>query len=187
MPSPDRLERARAAADHAFEAASNEADLLRALAEHADAEDEFIERLAVRTALASVSEAEKPDLDMNEQIADAIARYASMPDPDVADLSQPATWTAANDKLGGDMAFVIKLFDRKVSTPTRRFLQDAADALGASLAAIKLHFASVPAVGPAGVERKASGAQRGLAQEDFASAVSAANISEDLKRRWLES
>lgn len=176
---------ARAVADQVFETGLQDDEIRSALDNLKGDEDAFISRLAVRVSLAAAADANTSDDIVETAAFDAMAIYDSMPAPSV-NIADPKVWLNAKTGFGGDLGFVIKLLECRVTVPTARFLRDAADLIGVSLSAMHAHFAAGPLAAGMGIERKASGPQSGPQQESFEAALSKANIPDTLKKRWLE-
>lgn len=185
--SNDLRQRAIAAADEVFENGSRMDDVRAALAQIGDGKKVFFDRLAVRAMLAANAEADASEGEQSD-VSDAdveglVAKTGSS--TSAPSLRDPKTWMGAKSFFGNDTPFIMKLFAAKVSPPTPRFLRDAADAMGVALSSLKVHFAAGEAPIAAGIERKASGKQTGPAVESFSDAVSASNLPDALKKRWL--
>jgi hypothetical protein len=189
MTTPEQIRNARFAADAVFAAGLRPDDIRQALAAHPDAQDALVDRLAAIASLSASGETTADDVSverLDALVARAMDLYDSIDSAVQSDLSAVKTWRAAGPVLGIDMPFLIKLFERRVTMPGRRFLQDASDALGVSVEALGAYFALDPAPSGAGVERKGSGAETGPVRENFADAVKAAQVSDDVKARWLD-
>lgn len=180
------MEQAKLAADIVYEGGSRPEDIRAAAAELGDAKGAFFERLAVRAAL-DAAEHTAPDDEPPVHLVEAMIRAyeAERAASGQADLSKPATWLAAKQAFGDDIGFVIKLFERQVTSPTARFFRYCADVFGVGLGTVKDHFQTAPDLRLVGVERKASGKQVDVGPEPFEQAVRAASVPEDLKQRWL--
>ncbi|MBR0554420.1 hypothetical protein J5J10_01915 [Ciceribacter sp. L1K23] len=185
--SNDLRQRAIAAADEVFENGSRTDDIRAALAQIGDGRKTFFDRLAVRAMLeasvdADASDGEQPDVS-EADVEGLLAKTGSS--TSAPSLRDPKTWMGAKSFFGNDTPFIMKLFAAKVSTPTPRFLRDAADAMGVALSSLKVHFTAGGTPMAAGIERKASGKQTGPEVESFSDAVSASNLPDALKKRWL--
>jgi hypothetical protein len=185
--SNDLRQRAIAVADEVFENGSRTDDIRAALTQIGDGKRMFFDRLAVRAMLAAnadadASEGEQSDVS-DAELEGLIAKTGSS--TSAPSLRDPKTWMGAKSFFGNDTPLIMKLFAAKVSSPTPRFLRDAADAMGVALSSLKVHFAAGGAPIPAGIERKASGKQTGPEVESFSDAVSASNLPDALKKRWL--
>ncbi len=151
---------------------------------------EFLGRLAVRAALrdADGNEEDIDDLGLLDGFEQAYAadKARSAGVEGSKDLSRAAPWVAAMDAFNGDDEFVMKLCGRHVSQPPARFIRYVADVLGVAVGQVQQHFApGGHAPGIAGAENKASGKLGKGRIEDFAAAVQAADIPEELRARWL--
>lgn len=181
----------REEADRVFEAGSDPHDAEASLARMDEAgRTEFLSRLAVRAALRDREgdEGAIDDLGLLDgfERAYAAAKARSTGVEGFKDLSKPAPWVAAMDAFNGDDEFVMKLCGRHVSQPPARFVRYVADALGVGVGQVRQHFApGGHAPGIAGAENKASGKLGKGRVEDFAEAVQAADIPEELRARWL--
>lgn len=180
------LERAKRAADEIFEKGSRPEDIRAALADLGDQKRAFLNRLAVHASLEAAEGSAAEDEPPASILDEMLARYeAECGATRHADLAQPSTWVAAKAAFGNDMEFIIKLFERRVTRPNRRFLLDAADAIGTTFEQIAAHFEVGAGLAPVGVERKASGKQSGPEVESFEAAVRTAKLPDELKNRWL--
>lgn len=180
------LDRARRAADEIFEKGSHPDDIRAALADLGDQKRVFLNRLAVHASLQAAEDSAVEDEPPASILDEMMARYeAERGATRKVDLAQPSTWVAAKAAFGNDMEFIIKLFERRVTRPSRRFILDAADALGATFAQVAAHFDLGTGLPPVGVERKASGKQSGPEVESFEAAVHTAKLPSELKKRWL--
>lgn len=185
----------RALADLIVEAGADPDEIASALSQLGDRADAFLARLAVHSALRGDDEdpTEAADGDA-EASASLLARMQSVYEAEKADtaalarprdLSNLKTWVAAKAAFGNDVTFVIKLAGRHVSPPPGRFVRYAADALGVALTQVRQHFADGMPRGVAGAEFKSSGKPGMDGVEDFAEAVRAASIPDELRSRWL--
>lgn len=180
------------AADAVFETGTRREDVGAALARLDESgKAAFLERLSIRAALAGMQTHDAADAPPEDALLNRIDEvYQSEKALHAAgqrrDLSQPETWVAAEAAFGNDMGFIIKLCGRHISNPTAQFLRYVSDALGVALDQVRQHFAADGILpGVAGAEFKASGKPGKGRVEDFATAVRAADVPDELRARWL--
>lgn len=183
-----------AMADRIVQAGSRPEEIAAALAVLGDDRAAFLSRLAAHAALRDTAGSAVMDDGgapvSTSLLAHARAAYEAekerMATPvHPKDLSRLPTWVAAKAAFGDDVTFVIKLAGRHVTTPTRRFVRYAADALGVAVAQVRQHFAEGMPRGVAGAESKSSGKPETKGVEDFEQAVRAAKVPDELRARWL--
>ena len=185
----------RAMADRIVEAGADPDEITAALAQLGDHAGVFLRRIAAHSAFRGVGEDPTEDVDRDaEASASLLVHVQSVYDAEKAntaalehpkDLSKLPTWVAAKAAFGNDITFVIKLAGRHVTPPTSRFVRYAADALGVAITQVRQHFADGMPRGVAGAEFKSSGKPGTDGVEDFAKAVRAASIPDELRSRWL--
>lgn len=177
------------AADRAYDSHGPREKLFNAVPATGEARAAFVERVALRLAIdaAFTSEPEAAGMPAHAEarVRAAYERGSQGMDSDALALDTPTPWLAAEAAFAGDVSFLMKLMGRNVSMPTPRFLRYVADALGTRLAVVRQHFEIPPILALAGVERKASSKPSGPQVEDFATAVQASGVPDELKARWL--
>lgn len=185
----------RAMADRIVEAGADPDEIAAALTQLGDQAGVFLGRLAAHSALrvgdGDASDAADRDAEASASLLAHVQSVYEAEKADTAalarpkDLSKLPTWVAAKAAFGNDVTFVIKLAGRHVTPPTSRFVRYAADALGVAITQVRQHFADGMPRGVAGAEFKSSGKPGTGGVEDFAEAVRAASIPDELRSRWL--
>lgn len=185
----------RAMADRIVAGGSDPDEIAAALAGLGNRADVFLSRLAAHSALRGNDEDPTGVANRDAEASAALlAHVQSVYEAEKADtaalarpkdLSNLRTWIAAKAAFGNDITFVIKLAGRHVTPPTGRFVRYAADALGVALTQVRQHFADGMPRGVAGAEFKSSGKPGTDGIEDFAKAVRAASVPDELRSRWL--
>jgi hypothetical protein len=204
-PTPETI------ADRVFELGLQDADLSPVLHASEDVVNRFLDRLVVRVALSTAEnisdadEAELEEVDFEQmarleslyhqerhQHAKAVAANLA-DDTDLADdvvrLSRPETWLAAEDAFCCQRLFLMKVASGAYPPPLPSgFHRYVVDNLKVRWEAFSVFLAKPRSQPRLGYEfnSKIKPTVSTGANEDFAAAVRALPIDEDMKRRWLE-